>query len=112
MNMKKSILAKTLLIAVGVPLLAGCVVYERQPAPPPGQVVVDENPPPPQVEIAPIAPGPLDVWFWVPGAWEWRGHWVWVGGRWAARPHPGAVWVAGGWGWHGHRRVWVRGYWR
>ena len=29
--MKKSILAKGLLIAASLPLLAGCVVYERQP---------------------------------------------------------------------------------
>ena len=110
-----------MLIAFSLPLLAGCVVQERQPvavaAPPPpppgGQVVVtDEAPPPPQVEVVPAAPGPVTVWFWVPGAWEWRGHWVWVGGRWAARPHPGAVWVHGGWGWHGHRRVWVEGHWR
>jgi hypothetical protein len=118
MIMKKSILTKSLLMAVGLPLLAGCVVYERQPAvvaaPPPGSqvVVTDETPPPPQVEVIPVAPGPLTVWFWVPGAWEWRGHWVWVGGRWAARPHPGAVWVHGGWGWRGHHRVWVEGHWR
>jgi hypothetical protein len=104
MKMKKSVLTKSLLIAAGLPLLAGCVVYQQQPA-----VVAA---PPPPVEVVPAAPGPAAVWFWIPGEWEWRGRWVWVGGRWAARPHPGAVWVRGGWGWHGHHRVWIEGYWR
>lgn len=108
--MKKSILIKSLLVAASLPLLAGCVVYE-QPGPPVAEV--DVNPPPPQVEVVPACPGPVDVWFWVPGAWQWNGgSWVWAGGRWAARPHPGAVWVGGGWGWHAHRRVWVGGHWR
>ena len=108
--MKRSIIAKALLIAVSLPLLAGCVVYQQPP--PPGPVVAEDSPPPPQVDVVPVAPGPLDVWFWVPGAWKWHGRWVWVGGRWSVRPHPGAVWVGGGWGWHGHRRVWAHGYWR
>jgi len=102
--MKTSTLTKSLLIAVSLPLLAGCVIYERQPA-----VVAA---PPPQVEVAPTPPGPLTVWFWIPGEWAWRGRWVWVRGRWAARPHPGAVWVHGGWRGRGHNRVWVEGHWR
>ena len=103
--MKRSLIIKSLLVAVSLPLFAGCVVYEQpQPA--------DDNPPPPQVEVVPAAPGPLNVWLWVPGAWEWHGRWVWAGGHWAARPHAGAVWVGGYWGWHGHRRYWVHGYWR
>ena len=102
--MTKSILTKSLPIAIGLPLLAGCVVYQEPPA-----VVAA---PPPQVEVVPPAPGPVTIWFWVPGAWEWRGQWVWVGGRWAARPYAGAVWVHGGWGWRGHHRVWVEGHWR
>ena len=120
--MKKSILAKSLVLAVGLPLLAGCIVERPartvtvvQPAPPPGdQVVVEqpENPPPPQVDIVTVAPGPLDLWYWVPGCWEWRGHWVWAGGRWAPRPHPHAVWVGGHWGHRGHGYVWVGGRWR
>ena len=113
--MKPSIIKHSLLILAGLPLLAGCTVYEQSPAPPPSgtQVVVTEdNPPAPQVEVVPVAPGPPDVWFWVPGSWEWHDHWVWVGGRWAPRPHPGAVWVRSGWGMRGHHRVWVHGYWR
>jgi hypothetical protein len=102
--MKKNIITKSLLLAVSLPLFAGCVVY----APPPDV----NNPPPPQVDVVPVAPGPMDVWFWVPGAWDWHGRWVWGPGHWAARPRPGAVWVGGGWGWHGHRRVWNHGYWR
>jgi hypothetical protein len=127
MIMKKSILIKSLLITAALPLLAGCVVYERparpvtvvQPAPPPGapppaEVVVTqpEAPPPVQVEVMPVAPGPLDLWLWVPGCWEWRGHWVWAAGRWAPRPHPHAVWVAGHWGHRGQGYVWVGSRWR
>jgi hypothetical protein len=123
--MKKSTLIKSLLIAAGLPLLAGCIVERPartvtvvQPAPtpgaPPGEVVVTqpEAPPPPQVEVVTVAPGPLDLWLWVPGCWEWRGNWVWVGGRWAPRPHPHAVWVAGHWGHRGGGYVWVGGRWR
>jgi len=115
-------MTRILLVAVSIPLLAGCiVVHDRRPPPPPayappgGEVVVEEAPPqmpPPQMEVVPIAPGPIDVWFWVPGCWEWRGHYVWIGGHWAPRPHPGAVWVRGEWTHRGHRAVWVPGHWR
>ncbi|HUA65037.1 MAG TPA: hypothetical protein VME24_04260 [Alphaproteobacteria bacterium] len=109
--MKKSLIKTSLLVALSLPMLAGCVVYER-PAPPPPAAADYNNPPPDQYEAVPAAPGPVDVWFWIPGQWEWRGGWVWVHGRWAARPHPGAVWVRSGWVWRGHHRVWVHGYWR
>ena len=114
-DMKKSFLVRPLLIAACLPLLASCVtrevVYRDRPAP---GVVVEEAPapPPPQTEVITVAPGPLALWFWTPGCWEWRGHWVWVGGRWAHRPHHNAVWVGPHWGWHGHHRVWVGGGWR
>ena len=113
----KSLLVKTALICGILPLFAGCVerevVYRDRPAPAP-VVVEDEAPAPPpvQTEVVTVAPGPLDVWFWAPGCWEWRGRWVWVGGHWMARPHPGAVWVNAHWGWRGHHRVWVTSYWR
>jgi hypothetical protein len=114
--MEKNILVKGLLIAVSLPLLAGCVVYERPPravvAPAGSEVVVDAAPPPPQVEVVPAGPGPVELWFWTPGCWVWRDHWVWVGGRWAARPHPNAVWVTGHWGRRYHGYVWVEGHWR
>ena len=120
MIMRNSLLTKSLLIAAGLPLLAGCVVYERpaqpvavvQQPPPPGAVVVENPgaPPPPRVEVIPLAPDPAFVW--IGGAWEWRGSWVWVGGHWGPRPHPGAVWVRGGWVRHGRERVWVEGHWR
>ncbi|HEX3624479.1 MAG TPA: hypothetical protein VH280_03540 [Verrucomicrobiae bacterium] len=110
--MKKSLIKTSLLIALTLPLLAGCVVYEHPAGPPPETSGDYNNPPPVQTEVVPVAPGPTEVWVWVPGQWEWRGSWVWVGGRWAHRPHPGAVWVRGGWGWHGRHRVWAHGYWR
>jgi hypothetical protein len=109
--MKKSLIKTSLLVALSLPMLVGCVVYTR-PAPPPPPAVDYNSPPPAQYEVVPAAPGPVDVWFWIPGQWEWRGGWVWVGGQWAARPRPGAVWVRGGWGWHGRHRVWEHGYWR
>ena len=115
--MKNSTLVKSILVAASLPWFAGCVVYERQPvtaAPPPGAVVVADPgpPPPPPAEIVTVAPGPLNVWFWAPGCWEWRDRWVWTPGRWAMRPHPGAVWVRGGWVHRGHGRVWVESHWR
>jgi len=118
--MRTSILIKSLLIAASLPLLAGCMVERpgrtvtvAEPAPP-GAVVVEqaENPPTARVEVMPTPPGPLDLWVWVPGSWEWRGQWVWVSGRWAPRPHPHAVWVAGHWNRHDHGYVWVSGHWR
>jgi hypothetical protein len=117
MIMKKSVLIKSLLLAASLPLLAGCVINERPPvavASPTADVVVTqpEAPPPPQADFMPAPPGPLTIWLWVPGCWEWRGHWVWVGGCWAPRPHPHAVWVAGHWGPRGHGYVWVGGHWR
>ena len=115
--MKKILSCRILLMAAALPLLAGCLVYERPPAAATapaggGTVVVEENPPPPETEVVPPPPGPVTVWVWVPGAWEWRGRWTWVPGRWQMRPHPGAVWVPGGWVQHGHARVWVEGHWR
>ena len=110
--MKKTILLKSVLVAVGLPLLAGCVVYREGPPPDETAVAEAPAPPPPQAEIIPAPPGSLTIWFWVPGEWEWRdGHWFWAGGRWALRPHPGAVWIPGGWEKRGHRHVWMRGHW-
>jgi hypothetical protein len=118
--MKNSMIVKSILMAATLPLLAGCVerevVYRQAPPPgtPPGAVVEDEvpAPPPPQTDVITVAPGPLDLWFWIPGTWEWRGRWVWVGGHWGARPHPGAVWIGPHWGLRGHRHVWIAGTWR
>jgi len=117
MIMKSSILINSLLIAAALPLLPGCVIFERQPvavAPPPGEMVVTrpEAPPPPKVEVLTVAPGPLDLWVWVPGCYEWRGHWVWVAGRWAPLPRPHAVWMTGHWARQGDGYVWIAGRWR
>ncbi len=114
MIMKKSFVLKSLLLAAVLPVVAGCVVYRDRPAPPPGEVGTANpgQPPPLQADVIVAAPGPLNLWLWVPGCWEWRGHWVWHGGHWAARPHPGAVWVGPHWGWHRHHRVWIGGTWR
>ena len=115
--MRTSILIKSLLIAASLPLLAGCVVFERHSvavASPPAEVVVTqpENPPPQQAEVMPAPPGPLDLWVWIPGCWEWRDHWVWERGRWAPRPHPHAIWVTGYWDHQEQGYVWVDGHWR
>ena len=123
--MNTSSLIKYALMGAIVPLFAGCVTREvvyrtPPPAPPPTVVapappVVEAEPPPPpaaQVEIQTVAPGPLAVWFWAPGVWEWNGRWVWTRGHWVARPHPGALWVAPHWDVRRGRRVWVHGNWR
>jgi hypothetical protein len=115
--MKNSILIKTVLITVALPLFAGCiverqprrVVYVQQPAPQAEVVVEDPAPPPPQNEVITVAPDPTFIW--IGGNWEWRGHWVWAGGHWD-RPHPGRVWVHGGWEHRGNSRVWVAAHWR
>ena len=114
--MKKSVLIKTAIIGLAIPLFAGWVervVYQPAPpppsSPPPPAVVSDPAPPVVYQEVIPVAPDPTYVW--IGGEWVWRGRWVWVGGRWAPRPYAGAVWVHGGWGWHGHRRVWVTAHW-
>ena len=112
--MKSSFLIKCALLGASLPLLAGCVEREVVYRPAPGPAVVEEAPAPPpvQAEVVTVAPGPLAVWFWVPGGWEWNGRWVWAGGHWAHRPHPGAVWVGAHWGVRGGHRVWIHGSWR
>ena len=117
--MKKSLLIKTLLVAAGLPLLAGCIV-ERQPRrvvvvqqPPPSGEVIVENPgapPPPLADVQPPAPDPTFVW--IGGYYDYgpRG-WVWIGGHWD-RPHPGARWMAGHWERRGRGSVWIGAGWR
>jgi hypothetical protein len=118
--MKTSTLAKSLLVAASLPLLAGCVVYERQPvavAPPPGaprsaEVVVTQPYAPPPLQVEVIPPQPNVAFVWIPGCWDWRGHWVWIEGRWAPPPRPHAVWVTGRWARRHNGYVWVAGHWR
>ena len=111
--MKKSIITRFPLIAMGLPLLAGCVArvaYTPPPpaGPPPAALVepAPDQPPPPQVDVT--VPRPI----WIAGAWEWRGSWVWVHGDWGYPPRPGAIWIRGHWGYRRHRNVWVGGHWQ
>lgn len=76
-------------------LLAGCVRYQRTvyvvPVLPQGtQVIMNQpGPPPPgRVEAIPARPGPMNMWTWVPGRWEWQGYWVWRDGCWVTRTPP------------------------
>ena len=113
--MKKSILTRMALMAVGLWLFDGCVtrvVYAPPPAnPPPNAVVAQPSPPPPpQVEVKPAQPNVTFIW--IPGAWEWRGRWVWVHGYWGVPPHPGAVWIGGHWRYRRHGYVWIGGRWQ
>jgi hypothetical protein len=111
--MKTFSIVRIFLAAACLPVLAGCVTREVIYRPGPGPVAEEAPAPPaPQTEIVTVAPGPLAVWFWAPGCWEWRGRWIWAPGHWIARPHPGAEWVGAHWGWRGHHRMWVGGGWR
>ena len=119
MIMRKSLLIKTLLIAAGLPLLAGCIV-ERQPRrvvvveqPAPAGEVIVETPaalPPPRIEVQPVSPGP--EYIWIGGGWEWRAGWIWAPGHWVIRPRPRAAWAVGHWERHPRGYVWVEGRWR
>ncbi len=115
MKLKKTNLLTWVLGLSLVPLVEGCVTREvvYQPAPPPNAVVAGvPAAPAPEEQVIPAAPGPTDVWVWLPGEWVWHGGWVWRPGRWAARPYAGAIWVNGCWGWRGHHRVWIVAHWR
>ncbi|MBU6408902.1 MAG: YXWGXW repeat-containing protein [Verrucomicrobia bacterium] len=101
-----------MIVAVGLPLLAGCVtrtVYR----PARGQTVVvttRTEPPPARIEVRPPSPGIEYVW--IAGAWSWRGgNWVWVPGRWTWG-RPGVHWVPGHWRHRPGGWVWVEGHWR
>jgi len=113
--MKTRFAARWFVVVGGLPLIAGCVVYEqprpRVVAPPPPTVVVAEPAPPPSGRVEVIPPRPNMGFVWVPGGWEWEGRWVWHDGRWMPPGHRGAVWVPGHWERHGHDRVWTRGHW-
>jgi hypothetical protein len=121
--MKNSMLIKTVLIAAGLPLFAGCVerqvvyrdrpVYVQQP-PPGGEVVVEQpsEPPaaPPTAEV--ITPAPDPTFIWIRGYYDYGPQgWIWIGGHWD-RPHPGARWAVGHWERHGRRSVWISAGWR
>jgi len=116
--MKKFLSSKALLAVAGLPLMAGCVVYDHpgrggyrvvEPAP---VVVVEEPSTPPPVRVEVVPPRPNMGFVWVAGRWDWNGHWVWVPGRWTPPPKRGAVWEPGHWEKHGHGHAWVAGHWR
>ena len=112
--MRKSIITKIAVIAIGLPVLAGCVASAPPPpaGPPPNAVVEapPTQPPPTQVEVIP--PQPNVAYVWIPGAWEWRGNWVWIHGYWGIPPYQGAFWIRGHWGHRHHRNVWIAGHWQ
>jgi hypothetical protein len=112
--MKLFLRVSSMLAAVCLPLLAGCVtrtVYVQSP--PPGRPVggiVGEPPPPPQVDVVVAAPGP--GYAWVGGYWTWQGRWVWAPGRWVVPPFRHALWAGGHWRRRGPGFVWISGGWR
>jgi len=100
--------------ALGLSLLAGCVVEARprrvyvEPAP--AVVVVREAPPPLRQEYVPYSPGP--GYIWCPGHWRYNGGYYWVAGRWAAPPRGYGRWVAPHWEVRGGGYFFVEGVWR
>src|SRR5581483_1599961 len=91
--MKKLTLTRTLLVALGLPILAGCatpthtMVYS-QPATRGETSIVQHPTEPPPVPSENIPQPPDNDYIWVKGAWEWHGgRWVWVPGHWE-QPHP------------------------
>ena len=100
--------------------MAGChhrheVIVEREAAPPPREVVVEEAPPPetvvvqeapPPVVVERYGPPPEVGMVWVGGYYTYYGHhYVWSRGHWGRPPHPGYRWES-------HRWVHERGGYR
>jgi hypothetical protein len=104
--------------ALGLSLLAGCVVEGPprrvyvEPAPPPGEVViVRDAPPAPLEEIVTVRPGPRYVW--CGGYWQHDGHaYVWMPGHWVRPPRVHALWIAPHWEVRGGGYIFIGGGWR
>jgi hypothetical protein len=93
--MKNSISFKILLIAVALPLFAGCASQAPTSVAP--QVATADNinigqptqpPPENQKDVIPVCPGPRTL------------------------PHPGDIWIPGRWVQQGNVYVWQTGHWR
>jgi len=115
--MKKLTLTRTLLVALGLPILAGCatpthtMVYS-QPATRGETIIVQHPTEPPPVPSENIPQPPDNDYIWVKGAWEWHGgRWVWVPGHWE-QPHPGQMYAPSHWEHTQNGYVWVPGHWQ
>jgi hypothetical protein len=106
-------------LALGLSLLAGCVVERPaprrvyvEPAPPVGDVViVREAPPPPREEYIPLCPGPRYVW--CHGHWRYNGSaYYWVPGHWELPPREHAEWIGPRWEVRGDGYFFIEGRWR
>jgi hypothetical protein len=93
-------------------LVAGCVVAEPAPPPPPVERVVVRTAPP--AEIVEVVPAPRPGYVWARGYWQWNGgRHVWIAGHWEpervgyhyVHPH----WDRHGDDWHFSAGVWVHG---
>jgi WXXGXW repeat (2 copies) len=115
---QKSTLLRPVGFALGLSLLAGCVVERPprqvyvEPAPPPAEVVIVRDAPPvPREEIVTVRPGPRFVW--CAGYWRHDGReYVWVPGHWVRPPRVHAIWVAPHWEVRGGGYFFVDGVWR
>lgn len=115
--MKKSTLARTLLVALGAALFAGCaeptktVVYQPQSGATGTTVVVSHPTQPPPMPTETIPQPPDTDYVWVRGAWEWHdSRWVWEPGHWE-HPNPGHEWVPGHWERTQGGYIWVSPHW-
>jgi hypothetical protein len=125
----KKIVTSSMMAALTLGSLAGCVVREEAPAPvavgpapgpapapapapqpADGDVVVQDAPPPDVVEVQPAQPGPEFVW--VGGFWAWNGYrYAWRPGYWHRPPYGYHVWVHDHWARGPRGYFWVRGHW-
>lgn len=103
---------RSLLLALGVALAAGC--YAHSGYPPPGTPAITVAPPPqPVVEVPP--PEPRLGMVWTAGYWDWRtDHYGWVPGKWVVPPRSGVVYLPPRWqegrrGWYLVPPRWVAG---
>lgn len=105
---RKNVLG-SLLLAVALTPVGGCVVSgQARVAEPVAVVEVDEEPPPPRQEVFEVRPG----FVWITGHWyRGGGRWEWQAGHYE-RERAGYVWAPGRWEVRGRRHVWIEGEWR
>ena len=93
----------TLVPALCLPLLAGCVATYPMLHPPIPPIRAEQVPAPPRSSV---------VLIWQPGHYDWNGRaYVWVPGEWVDRAGHGTLWQYGYWQDSAQSSAWVPGHW-